>query len=62
MTPGAEQSFGELGFMSAVGKSATVSLLTTLVCEVTWVEPHRGLFVIVTKISVLVEKGYFCTS
>ena len=56
VTPGAEQSFGEFCFSLAVRKSATVSLLTTLVCEVTWVEPHRGLLVVVTKIPVLVER------
>ena len=57
VTPGAEQSFGEFGFLFAMRESAIVSLLTTLVCEVTWVEPHRGLLVIVTKIAVLIERN-----
>ena len=55
MTPLAELSFSHIEFLFAVCESTVVSFTTVLVREVSWVEPHRWLFVTVTEISFGVE-------
>ena len=57
VTPGAEKSFGEFELLVAMCKSAIVFLFAALICEVTWIEPHRKLFVILTKIPLPVERN-----
>ena len=55
VTPLAEHSFSHIEFLFAACESTVVSFTTVLVREVTWVEPHRWLFVIVKEISFGVE-------
>ena len=55
MSPLAEHSFCHFELLFAVCESSIASFVTALVREVTWVEPHRWLFVIVTEISFGVE-------
>ena len=56
VTPGSEQLLCDFDFLVAVCESAIVPF-AALVGGVTWVEPHRGLFVIVTEVSVSIERN-----
>ena len=55
VTPLAEYSFCHIEFLFAVCESTVVSFTTAFVREVTWVEPHRWLLVVVTEIPFGVE-------